>query len=92
MARVRLGSGLGGIRVPKPRKLSVVASVCFLLGFSVCLFYALYCCQERYSTAVVVIYTCMVCTYEYVNVRTQVRIMVEQSEMKLVVKKLKSQN
>ena len=34
------------------------------------------------STAVVVMDTCMVCTYEYVDVRTKVRV----SEMKLVVK------
>ena len=55
MAQVRPGSGLGRIRVPKPRKSSVVASVwCFSLGLGVCLFYALYY-QQRDSTAVGVI-------------------------------------
>ena len=34
----------------------------------------------------------MVCTYEYVDVRTRVRIMVEQSEMKFVVKNWKLNN
>ena len=42
MAQVRLGSGLGRIRVSKPRKSSVVASVCCIHALSVCLFYALY--------------------------------------------------
>ena len=59
MAQVQLGSGLGRIRVPKPRTcgrvlLRVVASVCFSLGLGVCLFYALYY-QQGESTAVVMI-------------------------------------
>ena len=36
MDQVRLGSGLGRIKVPKPRKLSVVASVCVFYLVSVC--------------------------------------------------------
>ena len=73
MAQLRLGSGLGRIRVPKPRKSSVVASVYFLLGVGVCLFHALY--HQQSSS-----------TYEYVDVTyPQVRVMVEQREMILVV-------
>ena len=63
--------------VPKPRKSSVVASVCFSLGLGVCLFYAPYYEQGDSTAAVVVIYTFMVCTYEYVDVLRQVRVMVE---------------
>ena len=63
--------------MPKPSKSSVVASVCFSLGLGVCLFYAPYYEQGDSTAAVVVIYTFMVCTYEYVDVLTQVRIMVE---------------
>ena len=78
MAQVRLGSGLGRIRVPKPRKSSAVASVCFLLGW-VCVpvLCPILLSREYYSTAVVVIYTCMVYAYECVDVRAQVRTMVE---------------
>ena len=76
MAQVRLGSRLGRIRVPKPRISSVVESVCFSLGLGVCLFHALYY-EQGEGTAVVVIYTCMDCTYGYVDVLTQVRMMVE---------------
>ena len=43
---------LGSIRVPKPRKSSVVASVCFSLRLGVCLFYAYTINMER-GTAVV---------------------------------------
>ena len=46
-----LKPALGRIRVPKPRKSSVVASGCFSLGLGVCLFYDLY--QQGDGTAVV---------------------------------------
>ena len=68
MALVRLGSGLGRIRVPKPRKSSVMANVCFSLGLLVCLFFALSAILStgrEYSSRG----TCMVCPYECVDVQ-----------------------
>ena len=68
--------------MPKPRKSSVVASVCFSLGLGVCLFYVLLSTGRGYGGVV----TCMVCTYGmnvwiylylYVDVLAEVRIMVE---------------
>ena len=65
--------------MPKPRKSSVVATVCFSLGFGVCLFYDLpvYILSRgrgyEYGSRV----ACMVCMYEYMEVLAEVRIIVE---------------
>ena len=68
----RLGSGLGRIRTPKPRKSSVAASV-FTWSRRVPVLCPILLTGRGYSSRD----TCMVCTYEYVDVLTQVRIVVE---------------
>ena len=71
----------------------MVASACFLLGLGVCLFYALRLYNitvNRDNTAVVVIRAWFV--RMNMAIRAQVCIMVEFSEMKLVVKNWKSKN
>ena len=78
MAQVRLGSGLGRIRVPSPER--VVKELCggkrVFLNWSQCFASFMPYTINRDSTADKSD-TCMVCTYEYVDVHTQVRIMVE---------------
>ena len=82
MAQVRLGSGLGRIRVPKPLKSSVVAKRVFCTWsrrepvlWPTRVYY-----QQGEGAAVVVIRAWFVrmnmWTYEYVDVLTHVRIIV----------------
>ena len=82
MAQVRLGSGLGRIRVPKPRNKGAKAPEEFCGGKRVFLTWSrrvpvlcpILSTGKEYSCSRD---TCMVCTYEYVDVLTHVRIMVE---------------
>ena len=77
MAQVWLGSGLRRVRVPNPRKSFVAASVCFYL-VSMCACFMPHNYPQRdtwyYSSRSD---ACMICTYEYIDLRRQVRIMVE---------------
>ena len=71
-----LKPALGRIRVLKPRKSFVVASVCFSLGLGVCLFYALHY-QQGEGTAVVLRARFVRTRYEYADVPAEVRIIFE---------------
>ena len=71
-----LKPALGSIWVPKPRKISVVASVCvFHFGLGVCPFYALY--YQRGEGTAVVLRAWFVRMNIRVDVLAEVRIMVE---------------